>query len=243
VTDREPPLAARNHPSYTLYMHTYKKIISISAAIGLIFIAGIYAGRSYFEKSSKDANTATPTNEKKYQSEYTISKKLMDSFSPERVGRYRIKDAPQTSIGIGYTYDPLHIQLATFHVPIATLFDPDFLAAAGYGGEMHSQDDFTTLFNAYADDDEAIIYAFTDPTVEDGNWWYVTVIPNKTELRTMDQFTEYFAPQWAGGVDYPKLINDGYLVFTSSCGTGAGAPEEIACYRAQELVEPTLLLR
>jgi hypothetical protein len=180
--------------------------------------------------------------------ESVARQKPLNVFSEARACDCRAVDFASVRGLSDFTYDPTTLQPVTFRGPAAVFFGPEMLAEMGYGMVPRDAAVYTGLLSRYATDrgdgdDLITVYAFTDLSVKDGHWWYVTVMPNLTELRTMDAFEEYFASVWGGGVDYPRLINEDTLVFISACGTGGGAPEEVGCEQAREAVEPTLKLQ
>ena len=72
----------------------------------------------------------------------------------------------------------------------------------------------------------------------------VTLIPNKSEYTSLDQFKKDFAACYAGGHEYAQNLNDNWLLFASACGTGAGdgSGRSIGCLEVKKVVMPTLKL-
>lgn len=74
--------------------------------------------------------------------------------------------------------------------------------------------------------------------------YLVTVIPNRVGYSSLEEFQKDFNLCFAGGDAYPVALNDKWLLFKSSCGTGlsdeSGRP--VGCEKAREAVESTLKL-
>lgn len=73
----------------------------------------------------------------------------------------------------------------------------------------------------------------------------VTLLPNKAEYISMfGQFSKDFEVCAAGGEAYPKMLNNDWLLFTNSCGSGFddGSGLPIGCDEVQKIVEPSLKL-
>lgn len=72
----------------------------------------------------------------------------------------------------------------------------------------------------------------------------VTLLPNKANYSSLDEFKKDFDQCYAGGDAYPTMLNDDWLLFISSCGTGFddGSVNPIGCQKIRDVVEPTLKL-
>lgn len=72
----------------------------------------------------------------------------------------------------------------------------------------------------------------------------VTLLPNKAGYSSLDDFKKDFDQCYAGGDAYPKMLNDDWLLFVNSCGSGFndGSGEPIGCQEVKNVVEPTLKL-
>lgn len=72
----------------------------------------------------------------------------------------------------------------------------------------------------------------------------VTLLPNKPGYSSLDEFKKDFDECFAGGDAYPTMLNDDWLLFVNSCGTGYGdgSGRPIGCQEVGNVVEPTLKL-
>ncbi len=72
----------------------------------------------------------------------------------------------------------------------------------------------------------------------------VTLLPNKTGYSSLDEFKKDFDQCYAGGDAYPKMLNDDWILFVNSCGTGFsdGSGNPIGCQEVRDVIEPTLKL-
>jgi hypothetical protein len=119
---------------------------------------------------------------------------------------------------------------------------------AGYSEECGNNEDedyFDNILSKFSTEDKGYIYEFKYTSEGQGrNSWLVTIIPNNIGYTNLKDFENDFMQCAAGGIRYPKLISNNYLLFQSSCGTGAmdssGLP--IGCEIAKEVIEPTLKL-
>lgn len=105
-------------------------------------------------------------------------------------------------------------------------------------GTNKSEQYFIQLLSNYSKDDNGAEYHFTyKGQTQDSGDWIVTVILNK-----IGGFKDDFNICEAGANRYPTLASDKYLLFVSSCGTGAdddsGLPH--GCDIVRKMVEPTI---
>lgn len=72
----------------------------------------------------------------------------------------------------------------------------------------------------------------------------ITLLPNKAGYTSLDQFKKDFSICAAGGDAYPAKVNNNWLLFENSCGSGFddGSGLPVGCDKAREVVEPTLKL-
>lgn len=72
----------------------------------------------------------------------------------------------------------------------------------------------------------------------------VTILPNKPNYSSLGEFKKDFDLCYAGGKVYPTMLNDNWLLFTSSCGSGAadGSGRPIGCQEISDIVDPTIKL-
>ncbi|NQT50125.1 hypothetical protein HQ571_05510 [Candidatus Kuenenbacteria bacterium] len=80
---------------------------------------------------------------------------------------------------------------------------------------------------------------------QESDTFVVTLVPNKPGYTSMAEFNRDFNICAAGGNFYPKMLNDQWLVFVNSCGSGFddGSGNPIGCQSAQAAIEPTLELK
>jgi hypothetical protein len=81
-------------------------------------------------------------------------------------------------------------------------------------------------------------------TSQESDTFVVTLLQNKAGYSSLDEFKKDFNQCYAGGYAYPKMLNDDWLLFVNSCGTGfdAGSSRPIGCQEIRDAVEPTLEL-
>ena len=72
----------------------------------------------------------------------------------------------------------------------------------------------------------------------------VILMPNKAGYSSLNEFKQDFDQCYAGGNAYPKMLNDDWLLFVSSCGTGFqnNSGEPVGCQVIKKAIEPTLKL-
>ncbi len=79
---------------------------------------------------------------------------------------------------------------------------------------------------------------------QESDTFVVTLLPNKAEYTSLDQFKKDFDICAAGGDAYPTKLNSRWLLFVNSCGSGFddGSGKAIGCQEIRDVVEPTLKL-
>lgn len=79
---------------------------------------------------------------------------------------------------------------------------------------------------------------------QESDTFIVTLLPNEAGYSSLDEFKKDFDQCYAGGDAYPKMLNDDWLLFVNSCGTGFddGSGKPIGCQEVRDIVEPTLKL-
>ncbi|MCD6109220.1 hypothetical protein J7J83_00435 [bacterium] len=79
---------------------------------------------------------------------------------------------------------------------------------------------------------------------QESDTFVVTLLPNKAGYSSLDEFKKDFDQCYAGGDAYPTMLNDNWLLFVNSCGTGIndGSDRPIGCQEIRDVVEPTLKL-
>jgi hypothetical protein len=89
------------------------------------------------------------------------------------------------------------------------------------------------------------VYTFKYQGDGQGDGLYtVTLLPNKAEYISLDQFKKDFDLCFAGGDAYPTMLNNNWLLFVNSCGTGFddGSGRPYGCDEIKKIVEPSLKL-
>lgn len=80
---------------------------------------------------------------------------------------------------------------------------------------------------------------------QDPDSYYVTRVPNKAGYGTMGDFQHDFNICAGGAMMYPKMLNQDWLLFVSSCGTGVddGTGRPNGCEEVRKVIEPSLNFR
>ncbi|MFZ4648301.1 MAG: hypothetical protein ACOYMB_01550 [Patescibacteria group bacterium] len=88
-------------------------------------------------------------------------------------------------------------------------------------------------------------YEGSNPANSDGSVYSVTLLPNKAGYTSQDQFKKDFNLCSSGGVDNPLIMNNNWLLFVSSCGSGFndGSGRINGCDEARKIIEPSLGLK
>ena len=80
---------------------------------------------------------------------------------------------------------------------------------------------------------------------QDNSVFAVILLPNKAGYTSLGQFKKDFDQCFAAGDAYPKMLNNNWLLFTNSCGTGFddGSGRVHGCEEVRKIVEPSLKLK
>lgn len=110
-------------------------------------------------------------------------------------------------------------------------------------GTTYEADHFENLIEEFSGSRKVVYtFSYNDPT-QDGNY-VVTLVPNAPRYTTLEDFQKDFDICAAGGNMYPQMMNEEWLVFTNSCGSGydddSGLPH--GCEIMRQAIEPTLRL-
>ncbi len=119
------------------------------------------------------------------------------------------------------------------------------VAMARECGHDIDQDYINDLVVKFAGTDK-LVYEFEyQGESQNPDTYTVTLLPHKPDYASFDQFEKDFDTCSAGGDAYPYMLNDDWLVFVSSCGTGyeddSGKP--VGCQEIREAVESSLKLK
>ncbi|HBB38347.1 MAG: hypothetical protein UV82_C0009G0048 [Candidatus Magasanikbacteria bacterium GW2011_GWD2_43_18] len=112
-------------------------------------------------------------------------------------------------------------------------------------GTKHEADYFDKLVTKFSGSSKTI-YNFKYTGESQGfDTFVVTLLPNKAGYTSLDQFKKDFDLCYAAGDAYPTMLNDNWLLFMSSCGSGGsdGSNKPIGCQEVKDVVEPTIKLR
>lgn len=111
-------------------------------------------------------------------------------------------------------------------------------------GSEHEDGYFENLIARF-DDVSKTIYSFQyAEDSQEPDSFNVTLLPNKAGYALLDEFKKDFDICAAGGQDYPHMLNENWLMFTSSCGSGFddGSGRPNGCEEARKAVEESLEL-
>ncbi|MEI7452557.1 MAG: hypothetical protein WCK37_05165 [Candidatus Falkowbacteria bacterium] len=111
-------------------------------------------------------------------------------------------------------------------------------------GTKYASNYFEKLISKFSGANK-IVYNFKYQGVsQDDGIFTITILPNKAGYTSLDQFKKDFDVCAAGGDVYPFLVNNNWLLFVSSCGTGFddGSGRTHGCDEVEKIVEPSLKL-
>lgn len=91
---------------------------------------------------------------------------------------------------------------------------------------------------------EKIIYRFESANANPTPHFIVTLLPNKANYSSLAEFRNDFELCHAAGETYPKMLNQNWLLFVSSCGSGYDDKLGLsrACDEIKNIIEPSLKL-
>lgn len=146
-----------------------------------------------------------------------------------------------------FTYNDKQVSLS-YGSPIraSNLFkSSELVAMSEECGTNKSETYFKNLLSKFSPQDEAKTYKFyMKGHINDGEFWTITVMPNKFGYKTLASFKKDFDTCAAGG-KYPAQVSSQNLLFTESCGAANEEAKEVksSCAQIQKIVEPSLKLR
>ncbi len=116
----------------------------------------------------------------------------------------------------------------------------DFKSMSLSCGQVYDSVYFEYLINKF-EGSSKIIYNFKYDRGDDSSY-EVTLIPNKIKYKNLDQFKRDFDVCEFGAEAYPKMLNDNWLLFVSSCGSSFSDNSNIinSCEKARDIIEPNL---
>ena len=124
----------------------------------------------------------------------------------------------------------------------------DLKSRADACGTSYSDNYFENLVAKFKKSPK-IFYTFkykgANASNSDESVYSVTILPNKAGYTSLEQFKKDFNLCGAGGVDNPFMMNEKWLLFTSSCGSGFddGSGRINSCEAARKIIEPSLKLK
>lgn len=145
------------------------------------------------------------------------------------------------------TYDlgevPASLRLDT--EPVDALFSADQLVAYSQEcGTNKTEEHFSTVLELF-NDEYATTHAFMYEGEYQGDGEFVyTVVPNAPGYADLEAFKSDFGICAAGGDLYPRALNEAYLLFASSCGSGLddGSGLPIGCNEISAQLAPNAAL-
>lgn len=107
-------------------------------------------------------------------------------------------------------------------------------------GAEHEEDYFDSLVSEFTNSKE-IRYSFNyEEKDQDTRAFTVTLLPNKAEYSSLEEFKNDFNLCAAGGDLYPEQLNKDWLLFINSCGSGS--LKDGSCDEVKKIVELSLKL-
>ncbi|MFZ2190324.1 MAG: PsbP-related protein [Candidatus Magasanikiibacteriota bacterium] len=166
--------------------------------------------------------------------DYSSIEKILTSFSFETT----VKVGPLSYSTIGV---PVTVSITTTSFDYTAEELKSVSELAGIKNESGYFDKLISKFNGTTE----TIYTFQYTGVkQDSGKFVVTLIPNKAGYTSLDQFKKDFDIYDAGGDAYPNMLNNNWLLFVSSCGSGYddGSGQPHGCDEIKKVVSPTLKL-
>lgn len=108
-------------------------------------------------------------------------------------------------------------------------------------GSQHNNDYFEQLISKFIGETK-IIYTFKNIWSEnpESDAFIVTLLPNKADYTSLEQFTKDFNICTTDGEAYPVKLNTNWLVFFNSCESKSNDNSKQICHEIRKIVEPTL---
>lgn len=120
----------------------------------------------------------------------------------------------------------------------------ELTAMAEECGNQTSPNYFSQLLEKFSQTDKTV-YSFNYVGAsQEADTFIITVIPNKANYKTMEEFKNDFDICGAGGEEYPSMLNDNWLLFVNACGSGFddGSGAVNGCSEIKTAIEPSLKL-
>ena len=112
-------------------------------------------------------------------------------------------------------------------------------------GNKHEAGYFDKLVTKFSGSSKTIYNFKYIGESQESDTFVVTLLPNKAGYTSLAQFKKDFDLCYAAGDAYPEMLNDNWLLFMSSCGSGGsdGSDKPIGCQEVRDVVEPKLKLK
>lgn len=187
-------------------------------ALAVIIIALIVGGGTYYFKNriSKEAIAIAPYNGAVGPSDPLLT------YSTKGIS---VEDSTET-VPFDYTVDQL-------------------VSMSKECGNNQTESYFSNLVSQFNGTTKTL-YTFTyQGETQDSASFIVTLLPNKAGYSSLDQFGKDFAQCFAAGNAHPTMMNDDWLLFTSTCGSGFddGSGRPHGCDEVRDVIYPTLKLK
>ncbi|MFA4891096.1 MAG: hypothetical protein WC604_01960 [Candidatus Gracilibacteria bacterium] len=111
-------------------------------------------------------------------------------------------------------------------------------------GTVHEVGYLETLVEAYENTPKTMYKFKYNEASQENDTFIATLLPNRMEYASLDDVRKDFDQCSVGGDMYPTMMNQKWLLFVNSCGTGYsdGSGNPIGCQVVRDVVEPTLEL-
>lgn len=111
-------------------------------------------------------------------------------------------------------------------------------------GNEQTESYFSNLVSKFSSATKTVYNFKYTGASQESDTFVVTLLPNKAGYSSLDEFKKDFDQCYAGGDAYPTMLNDNWLLFVNSCGTGFddGSGKPNGCQEVRDVVEPTLKL-
>ncbi|HOX60549.1 MAG TPA: hypothetical protein PLV72_00900 [Candidatus Magasanikbacteria bacterium] len=176
---------------------------------------------------------------------------LQNQSIPEIPNNLTNKTTGAITVDEGNTDEPLNYSIDEMFVSVSketAMFDytaNQLASMAEECGNKQEQEYFDSLVSKFSDTTKTIYKFKYTQTSQESDTFIVTLLPNKTNYSSLNYFKKDFDQCYAGGNAYPTLLNNNWLLFINSCGTGFDdeSGKLNGCQKVRDMVEPTLKLK
>jgi len=162
----------------------------------------------------------------------------------------KIISGPGVGIEVGESKEPLSYSMG--NVPASVSKETmsfgytaeKLLSMAQECGNEQSLSYFNNLIFKFKDVTKTVYKFKYSGASQESNTFVVTLLPNKVGYFSLAEFKQDFDQCYAGGDAYPTMLNNDWLLFVNSCGSGFddGSGNPHGCDEISEIVKPTLQL-